>query len=213
MGEMDEWYGEYPDGGRNPCDGDPDDEPSCVNCDRPIEHPRFPYLYCSQLCRQEAKYVRYSRSVLKDGRIEQPDVQEALSIRLASILGGGYPERERHLTPEAREAAFLRDGSRCRICGAAATEIDHIGPPIGGDINHPDNLQLCGPCHRQKTVESFQIVTRESDPEKWAWCEEQKDRLMARVLAPQPMRPCDDETNRETEWHFVAQERKELYDW
>jgi 5-methylcytosine-specific restriction endonuclease McrA len=146
----------------------PANEAPCVNCDRPFP-PRRSLFYCSELCDQEAGYVRYHRRVLRDGRISRPDVREALEIRLAHLLNGGYPERQRHLSAELRAAIFERDGGRCRACGAPATDIDHIGHGPNGNVNHPDNLQaLCAGCHRRKTLAALEIVTVDSDPELYA---------------------------------------------
>lgn len=49
-----------------------------------------------------------------------------------------------------RPAILERDGHRCQKCGAAATDVDHIGDKHD---HRPDNLQaLCDWCHRQKTA-------------------------------------------------------------
>lgn len=55
---------------------------------------------------------------------------------------------QRRLPPgwrRLRTAILERDGGLCVLCGAAATDIDHIGPP---DDHHPTNLRaLCRRCH------------------------------------------------------------------
>src|SRR5438552_1611174 len=53
---------------------------ACLNCDGPIHEPSWPFLYCLGRCRQEAKYVRYARQVIRDGRGDRPDAREALQI-------------------------------------------------------------------------------------------------------------------------------------
>jgi 5-methylcytosine-specific restriction endonuclease McrA len=152
----------------------------CPNCDAEI---REAILYCSDLCRDEAKYVRYYRACIADGRVAQPDVQDALEIRLAFLLSGGYAWRERRIPQEVREAVTARDGGRCRVCGAFADEIDHID---GTNSSDPDNLQLlCADCHRAKTLESF--VVRDYTPEEQA----KVDELNARTLSCEPLRDCD----------------------
>ena len=46
----------------------------------------------------------------------------------------------------------LIDEPFCRICGAPATEVDHIHPLRDGGTHERSNLQsLCGRCHRRKT--------------------------------------------------------------
>ena len=53
-----------------------------------------------------------------------------------------------------RRLVLIRDGYRCRQCGAAGRlEVDHIKPLFrGGDAWDHDNLQaLCRSCHMEKT--------------------------------------------------------------
>jgi 5-methylcytosine-specific restriction protein A len=48
-----------------------------------------------------------------------------------------------------RARVLARDGHRCRECGAAAAEVDHVIRGIEDDAN----LQsLCVPCHARKTA-------------------------------------------------------------
>lgn len=69
----------------------------CVNCEKPIPWDRPIKIFCSDLCRDEADYVRYYRRCLSDGRSEMPDIQEALRIKLAHLLSGGYSASERKM--------------------------------------------------------------------------------------------------------------------
>ncbi|MGA1825840.1 MAG: HNH endonuclease [bacterium] len=132
----------------------------------------------------------------------QPDVQEALQIRLAHILGGGYPERLRQLSKEIREAVFFRDQGRCQRCGREANQIDHIN----GSSNDIDNLQLlCAKCHNEKTREGFVKITPETHPEEWA----KREALLARVHSTRPTRLCDGpEWNKV--WRSVQKGRREV---
>jgi 5-methylcytosine-specific restriction endonuclease McrA len=156
-------------------------EPLCVNCDQPVG---VDALYCGELCRQAAKTIRYARAVIADGRIRDPEVAEAVQIRLASVLGGGYAERERRLTPDQRLEIFERDDWTCRVCGGKAEQIDHIGKG-NGDINEPANLQaICGGCHNAKTKESHRPI---ATPEQ----RERADALKRRIDAETPLRECD----------------------
>src|SRR4051794_3387361 len=124
---------------------------TCLNCQGPVDGSAP--LFCSLACKQTAKAVRYARSATADGRIERPDVAEAVRIKIGLALAGGYPENDRKLSEEQRLEAFARDGGKCRSCGHPATEIDHIAGGIDGDVNHEDNLQaLCTQCHREKTL-------------------------------------------------------------
>lgn len=69
-------------------------------------------LFCSELCSQTASTIRYWRRVVRDGRIDQTDVQEAIRTRVAHLLAGGYHEAARRLSPSIRDHGA--------VCGAAA---------------------------------------------------------------------------------------------
>src|SRR5262249_45709269 len=150
-----------------------------------------PKLYCSDACKQEAKFVRYVRGCRQDGRDQQPDVQEAIQIRRAMILGGGYPEQERRLPESIRNAVIKRDGGRCKKCGKPGTQIDHID----GNSNEMKNLQLlCHSCHNEKTKAAFVPITLESFPEVWS----KEETLDRRIESRSPLRLCDAE-----EWNTL----------
>lgn len=53
--------------------------------------------------------------------------------------------------PILRAVVLLRDEFTCAICGAYATQADHIFPQCYGGSDHPLNLQaLCRPCNQRK---------------------------------------------------------------
>ena len=69
-----------------------------------------------------------------------------------------------------RRRALMRDGFTCRICGARATEVDHIRELTPANISDPavslslDNLQsLCHDCHTRKTMEDKGIIKSDCD--------------------------------------------------
>lgn len=48
-------------------------------------------------------------------------------------------------------ASVLPPGAQCYLCGAPATEADHVIPVARGGTDHPDNLKpVCLPCNRAK---------------------------------------------------------------
>ncbi len=153
----------------------------CANCSLTIQEAK---IYCSQLCAQEAGWVRYVRRCRLDGRDRHPDVMEAIRIRLALILAGGYDKLARKLPDSVRKAILERDQGKCRICGKPADEIDHIS----GGRSDPTNLQLlCDSCHNEKTTSSFVRITKESHPEAW----EKAQWLKRRAAAKRPVQLCD----------------------
>jgi hypothetical protein len=153
----------------------------CVNCSATFEDVK---LFCSQLCADEAGWVRYVRGCRLDGRDQDPKVKEAIIIRLALILGGGYDKRARKLADSLRRSIFERYQGKCRVCGKPGEEIDHIS----GNSSDPTNLQLlCDPCHNKKTVSTFRYITKDSHPEEWAKAQWLKRRASAKL----PMLICD----------------------
>ncbi len=168
----------------------------CADCQAPLP-PEVKDLFCSQLCLQRARDMRYWRSTLRDGRLEQPDVQEALNTKLAFLVAGGYAATARRLPLAARKEIVDRDGGRCVQCGNPGEEIDHID----GDSADPTNLQLlCKDCHSAKTQASMVPASAESIAMVEAL---QRDR----VKPDQPALLCDDEQNWELIWRLLTRER------
>lgn len=98
------------------------------------------------------------------------------------ILGGGYHEVRRRVPPALRAQIFERDGGRCVLCGAPATQIDHIA----GDANTTENLRgACGACN----LGMAQAHLVPASPKQAAVAD-----LLDRVFAPAPLFPRDHET-------------------
>ena len=52
-----------------------------------------------------------------------------------------------------RPLVLLRDGGRCRYCGARATTADHVVPKSAGGSSSMSNLvAACGGCNRDKSA-------------------------------------------------------------
>ena len=167
----------------------------CANCSSEIQQMRQAAMYCADLCRDEAEYVRRARRCRASGRDQEPEVIEELRIKLVRILGGGYNWRERRLTKSDKEAIRKRDHGKCRKCGDPGDVIDHIS----GNSSDSKNLQLlCKACHNRKTVAPFRPLTKESHPEEWAKARS----LERRVKAEHPLKLCDDAA----EWDALQKE-------
>jgi 5-methylcytosine-specific restriction endonuclease McrA len=154
-----------------------------VECGAPIVLTNRAKLYCSEACHQTLKLVHYIRRTIADGRWERdPTIEDALQIRLANILGGGYHETARHVPPKVRVQVFERDGGKCVLCGAPAAQIDHIA----GDANALENLRAtCGACNLGMAQE--QLVPATGSAAAVA------GRILDRIFAPTSLHPRDDE--------------------
>jgi hypothetical protein len=169
----------------------------CPNCDAPVPDAQ---LFCLPLCRQEAKYVRYYRARIADRSARHADIHEALRIRLALILAGGYDERLRRIPDDIRRAVIECDNDRCRNCSGPGRDIDHIR----GSSNDLSNLQLlCADCHRLKTMSNFETISPISHPEEWA----NAVALETRAKAIEPLRFCD-HADWTQMWRTVAAARR-----
>jgi 5-methylcytosine-specific restriction endonuclease McrA len=170
----------------------------CANCDEVLDLGGAVTLFCSERCRSYAKDVRYFRRCLREGRVLDPQVQEALQTRMAFLVVGGYSSVERRLD-EATIAAVLaaNDGLCCACNARPSAEVDHIDGPSG----EPQNLQgLCRGCHQRKTAESFRPMEAEHRATR--------DAFVARVNRETPLRASDDELNWERQWpSLLAQTR------
>jgi 5-methylcytosine-specific restriction endonuclease McrA len=153
----------------------------CANCDSPVPDGS---LFCTDLCRDKAKFVRYYRERIADGTLRRHDIQEAIQIKRAHILSGGYNARKRLVPDAVRQSVIERDGGKCRSCGETGTEIDHVN----GDESIMENLQLlCADCHRQKTMRNFEHISPETHPELCA----EGAALDERAKVDEPLRLCD----------------------
>ena len=166
---------------------------ACANCGAHLDV-RIEGLFCSGLCQQTAKYVRYARRKVRANELGNPEIAITLKRRMAMILGGGYPESARRLSPAIRAEVIERDRGLCVLCGASGSEIDHIA----GSSDDLTNLRfLCDDCHLQKTDSSLRPASAEESLAADAiWTE--------RVLAANPTRLSDDSDR----WDDVFREMK-----
>lgn len=184
---------------------------TCANCDSPEITLQTP-LFCSQQCRQAAELVRYVRGCRRDGRDQLTDVQEAMRMRLAMVLGGGYPERERVVGAGTRAELFRRAGGRCEQCGRLLDFDQSRGDPdaiatiqhVHGDANELDNLKaFCRRCNIDDAQSRFVPLQRGSAAAKMA------AELERRWSAAEPLRLCDDELEWKTNWQRLTKAARE----
>ena len=155
----------------------------CIECGAAIGLTNRAKLYCSDACHQTLKVIHYGRSAKADGRYDlDPTIEDAIRMRIAHILAGGYHEYARRIPPALRTLIFERDGGKCVMCGALATQIDHIA----GDSSRPDNLRAaCGACNFGLAEQRMVRAT----PKQSAII----DQLLERIFAPKPLYERDDE--------------------
>jgi len=176
---------------------------SCFNCDEKLKVKEQPKLFCSEKCEHEAAFVRYFRRYKREGKINQPDIKEALQIRIRHILGGGYKASERRLPLSTRQKVYERDNRTCQKCGQPATDIDHIR----GSSSNLENLQmLCRICHNQKTTANFVQLSPEVEGDKERIAK--VDALLFRAKLEIPQRICDDEEKWKSLWRGFMSERR-----
>lgn len=169
----------------------------CANCDAPLDRDRD-VLFCSSHCRSYAGDVRYFRRCRREGRDTDPEVAEALHIRLVHLVCAGYDEDARRVAPELRTEVLGANGGLCAICAKRpAVELDHIDGPSGARAN----LQgLCEPCHHAKTATHFSPM----GPEQLA----RRDAFLVRVQADPPLRACDDDLGWNGCWRRLRAETR-----
>lgn len=171
---------------------------SCANCSQALPDEQAA-LFCSQACRQQARLVRYWRAVTRDGRLERPDVAEAIHTRVAFVLAGGYHQDERRLPASIYQQIRERDSHLCVTCGNPGEEVDHIE----GDSSDLSNLQLlCKKCHQAKTAERFHPAS----PEETAAINLM---YVTRVEPDLPTRLCDDEQHWRERWRELKTSRRQ----
>jgi ribosomal protein S27AE len=155
----------------------------CVECGTSIVLTDRAKLYCSEACHQTLKLVHYVRRTIADGRWDRdPTIAEALQMRLAHILAGGYHEAARRVPPKLRAQVFERDADRCVLCGAPATQIDRVA----GDASTLVYLRAtCGTCNLGMAQD--RLVPASASQAAVA------QRIRDRIFAPSPLYPRDDE--------------------
>lgn len=103
------------------------------------------WLSCSSLVEGDGCYCRrHARAVRRNHDEQRPP---------AHRRGYGGPWRRLRLL-------VLNHEPFCRLCGAPATEVDHIVPLRAGGTNELSNLQpLCKSCHSRKTGREKHVVS------------------------------------------------------
>jgi 5-methylcytosine-specific restriction endonuclease McrA len=185
---------------------------TCANCDS-LEVTLKTPLFCSPRCRQAAELVRYVRACHRDGRDQIPDIKEAIQLRMAMVLGGGYPESERRVAPETRQKVFERANGHCENCGRLLDFEGMTGDPdalptiqhIRGNSSELANLSaFCRRCNVADAQTRFVPVEPGSSQARLA------ADLMGRCSSILPLRLCDDEQHWSSTWRQVARSAREV---
>lgn len=186
----------------------------CANCDSPWVTEKS-LLFCSPLCQQTAKVIRYVRRCRRDGRSERQDVKEAIQMRIAHVLAGGYAKNERRVRGELRAEVFRRAGGRCQECGRLLDFDGTTGNPdaratiqhVAGDSNELSNLKaFCMRCNLGDAQTHFvPIEPGSSQAEAVA-------AIRRRCFSPTPLRLCDDEERWNSIWRGLQNEAREAID-
>lgn len=170
----------------------------CANCLQPLPEDVEP-LFCATWCNEIAGAVRYQRGAFRDGRIEDPDVRDAITVRNAFLLTGGYQAPGRALPMPIRLEVKTRNAGKCQKCGKTGTDIDHID----GGSPDLDNLQLlCADCHHAKTAEN--LVPASEEQRAWLLALQ-----LTRVMPEVPTFLADDQDEWQHAWRGLKTARKQ----
>jgi hypothetical protein len=142
-------------------------------------------IFCSQICEQKAKVVRYVRRALVNGGIEEPATQMAVGVRLWMLAGGSYPNKTRSLSVEQQNRILERDDFICQLCGKRA---DQVGRLDGGSSDTGNLSALCCDCNRRESFAHIHPATALERNKLNAMLTD----LAQRISAPVPMLFCDD---------------------
>ncbi|EMJ89494.1 HNH endonuclease [Leptospira meyeri] len=176
---------------------------ACVNCDENIPWERPKKLFCSDLCQEEAKYIRYHRRAIYEGKDKIPKIALAIQIKQVSIISGGYSAKIRRIPNTLREKIFKQAKNRCKICNKPGNEIDHIK----GSFNNLSNLQvLCWDCHTKKTKKAHKPINK-SDPNEINSLFKNIE-LGKRVWDKRPTKSCDNHMTWDTLQKQIQENRK-----
>ena len=124
---------------------------------------------CPNLVTDGGSYCReHLRSKWREQNIHRP-----------SAAAQGYGARWRKLREQV-----LREEPYCRLCGAPASEVDHIVPRRRGGTDARSNLQpLCKSCHSSKTMRELNQRRRGGRGEKSLGSGSVEERGPAQILA------------------------------
>lgn len=163
-------------------------------------------MYCREACSQTAQLVRYVRRCRADGRDQQPDVAEAIQVKMALVLGGGYPAAARTVPPQVRAAVYARSGGKCEHCGVDLLFDYSRGDPgpCGATIQHTnsssneldDLAAWCRQCNTGDAKAKFVPATGASL--------DLARQIEARWMSEHPLQFCDDERNWAGQWRKLA---------
>lgn len=187
----------------------------CAWCDARVHRPS---PFCSDLCKEKAKHIRYGRKKLEEGTFWNEDIMDALLTKVASVASGGYADKARRVPPANRAKVIDRASGLCERCGQPGSEVHHRF----GDSNDSRHLEyLCKSCHdvqhgrgmglpTSKATEEY-ILVREED---WqAYCREQLGAIpwgvefLKLTFRKRPLRRCHDHQVWEEYQRHICMER------
>lgn len=163
----------------------------CPNCDVALSLvDRRATLYCSEFCREMAKHIRWIRKKVRSLEdMSDPSICEAIKTRIQSLLGSGYPVKDRYVPRATRQTILEQDNYQCVLCGAIESlTIDHVVE----DGSLTERLRtLCNTCNSRA---AYTVQRPASTIDKLLLAE-----LIVRIDSPEAVRQCDRE-DWDSEW-------------
>jgi hypothetical protein len=107
------------------------------------------YWESEDLDADEVYALLVSKQQRERGRIERAKAMVAMGMQPQD-----QAQRRDVIPDDVKQLVWLRDGGRCRHCGAQTElQYDHVIPVAMGGSSNQENLQiLCGPCNRRKSA-------------------------------------------------------------
>ncbi|MHB8883930.1 MAG: HNH endonuclease [Methylovirgula sp.] len=210
----------------------------CPNCAEPMpKDARATKLFCCNSCTQISETVRGLRHWLKNNPREELDIDSIASrqrLILCAVSPKGYERNKRRVPPEVRDFVFKRADYKCERCGRTpgnSRESQLTIQHMRGNSNDPKHLKAyCFQCNStdklpvltERQLESYSekelgllglkpVSKADADALREPHIEVLMREVKLRVLAEEPLLPCDDDTWGSKEKRKARQQARKVW--